>query len=152
MKDQRLSPTCAHLIKVQLEDGNIADCEIRSFSRYRSDKKDGISCLELCIVAIGDFSATAHNYFDAMIKLRNKLESKKVKLLCFGARKDAWASGMQRDMGAGLVAYLLSSPDKENLVQQSIFDYAPIETIGTPDEQKDYAVAWLDERPLTASE
>ena len=63
--------------------------------------------------------------------------------MCFGARKDVWASGMQRDMGAGLSAYLLSAEGEGRKPEQSIFDYAPPETIGTVDEQQKYAENWL---------
>jgi hypothetical protein len=51
---------------------------------------------------------------------------------------------MQRDMGAGLVAFLLSSEGDERPPYQSIFDYAPPETIGSVEEQRRYAKRWMD--------
>jgi hypothetical protein len=146
MKSQMLSDRNVNPIKLQLTDRSIVDGEIRFFARYQSEAYEGASRLELSSGAAGEFAAEAHNYFDALIRLRDELEPLGIKLLCFGARRDAWASGMQRDMGAGLKAYLLSSPDRTKLVQQSIFDYAPPETIGTTREQREFAEDWASKR------
>jgi hypothetical protein len=123
--------------------GGIFETELVSFAKYASETYSGASCLELGIAGVGNFHKESSNYFDALIALRKELESLDIKLLCFGARKDVWASGMQRDMGAGLMAYLLSANGEGRKPEQSIFDFAPPETVGTVNEQREYADAWL---------
>jgi len=130
-------------VKIQIENGNVLDATIRQYILAPPSRKAGGSCLELTAEMFGIVKSCAHNYFDALIGLRRQLDPIGVRLLCFGARKDSWASGMQRDMGAGLVAYLLSSQDLHSLVQKSIFEYAPSETIGTVEEQREYAEKWF---------
>ena len=146
MEEIKTSPKQSHLVKVQLADGRVSDAELVSFAKYSSETYAGATCLELQIENIGRFYQESHSYFDALIDLRKELEPLQIKVLCFGARKDVWASGMQRDMGAGLSAYLLSAESEGRKPAQSIFDYAPPETIGTVDEQRRYAEGWLNSR------
>jgi hypothetical protein len=58
-------------------------------------------------------------------------------------RRDVWVSGMGRDMGIGLQAYLLSDPAEGRRPLRSIFDPAPPDTIGTVAEQREYSDQWL---------
>lgn len=146
MEEIKTSPRQSHLVKVQLADGRVSNAELVSFAKYRSDSYAGATCLELQIENSGHFYHESHSYFDALIDLRKELEPLQIKVLCFGARKDVWASGMQRDMGAGLVAYLLSAKAEGRKPEQSIFDYAPPETIGTVDEQHKYHEDWLNSK------
>ncbi len=144
MEEIKTSPKQTHLVKVQLADGRVSDAELISFAKYSSESYAGATCLELQLENVGRFYHESHSYFDALIDLRKELELLQIKVLCFGARKDVWASGMQRDMGAGLVAYLLSVEGEGRKPEQSIFDYAPPETIGTVDEQREYHEDWLN--------
>ena len=144
MEEIKTSPRQTHLVKVQLADGRVFDAELVSFAKYSSETYAGATCLELQIENVGSFSQESHSYFDALIDLRKELEPLQIKVLCFGARKDVWASGMQRDMGAGLSAYLLSAEGEGRKPEQSIFDYALPETIGTIDEQREFAENWLN--------
>jgi hypothetical protein len=145
MKEIKTSPRQSHSIKVQFDDGRIVDAELVYFARYSSELDAGATCLELYIENAGDFYQESHNYFDALIELRKELEPMQIKLLCFGARKDVWASGMQRDMGAGLFAYLLSADGEGRKPEQSIFDYAPPDKIGNVGEQRNNAEGWLNQ-------
>jgi hypothetical protein len=144
MEEIKTSPKQTHLVKVLFADGRVSDAELVSFAKYRSETYAGATCLEVQIQNVGSFSTESHNYFEAFINLRRELELLQIKVLCFGARKDVWASGMQRDMGAGLSAYLLSAKGEGRKPEQSIFDYAPPETIGTVGEQQKYAESWLN--------
>ena len=129
-------------VKVQLHDQSILDAELVSYPRYRSFFRAGACCVELQIDGVGKFSGKSHDYFEALIAIRRELEAKQIRLLCWGARKDVWASGMQRDMGAGMTAYQLLEDGTNNPDARSIFEYASPETVGTVDEQKANAEAW----------
>lgn len=144
MEEIKTSPRESRIVKVQLADGRITGAELYFFAKYASESYPGGAYLELHIENAGSFYGESHNYFDALINLRKELEPLQVKVLCFGARKDVWASGMQRDMGAGLSAYLLSAEDEGRKPEQSIFDYALPETIGTVDEQQKYFENWAN--------
>ncbi|MDQ3798973.1 MAG: hypothetical protein M3384_05950 [Acidobacteriota bacterium] len=144
MEEVKTSPGESRIVKVQLANGSITETELCFFAKYASESYYGAAYLELHIENVGSFSGESHNYFDALINLRKELEPLQIKILCFGARRDVWASGMQRDMGAGLTAYLLSAKAEGRKPEQSIFDYAPPETIGTVDEQRKYSENWAN--------
>ena len=146
MEDVKTSPRQSHLIKLQFANGDVSDAELIYFTKYGSENYAGATCLELQLDKVGHFYQESHNYFDALIDLRKELEPLQIKVLCFGARKDVWASGMQRDMGAGLTAYLLSAKVEGRKPEQSSFDYAPAETIGTVNEQRKYNDDWISSK------
>jgi hypothetical protein len=137
-----IPPRTTTIVKVQLPDNNIYDSELVCYPRYRSFFHTGACCIELQVTGVGQFSRKCNDYFGALIQIRRELEAKQVRLLCWGARKDVWPSGMQRDMGAGATAYQLLEDGTNNPDARSIFEYAPPETIGTVDEQKKNAEQW----------
>lgn len=93
----------------------------------------------------GPVEAEAADLFEALRGIRRQRERDDVFLCCAGARRDIWASGMQRDMGMGLVAYVLALPrEAERPVEVKIFDPAPREAIGSVAEQETFARGWLD--------
>jgi hypothetical protein len=53
------------------------------------------------------WTAEAGDVFNCLLDLRRQVEPEGIQLCCQGARRDAWSSGMQRDMGKGLNVYLL---------------------------------------------
>ena len=74
--------------------------------------------------------------------LREQVEG--IRLCCNGARRDAWASGMQRDMGSGFTTYLLGeTPKGDRPPAVATLDAAPVEMIVTVDEQRSWCRAWL---------
>jgi hypothetical protein len=87
----------------------------------------------------------ASDLFEALRQVRLAFESRGVLLCCAGARRDVWPSGMQRDMGEGRVAYVLTLPrTAERPPRVGIFDPAPRETIATVAEQEAFARRWMD--------
>ena len=52
------------------------------------------------------WSAKGADVFEALRALRAELDNDEILLGCNGARANAWASGMQRDMGEGKTVYL----------------------------------------------
>lgn len=80
--------------------------------------------------------------FDAMIALREELETVGGKLLCAGARRDVWPSGMSRSMGSARKAYVLEL-GKPGVILVDIFEPAEPANIGTVKEQSDFRQRWV---------
>ena len=52
-----------------------------------------------------DVVGEASDYFEAMCRIREQLESTGWRPICYGASRNVYPSGMGRDMGRGLKAY-----------------------------------------------
>lgn len=82
--------------------------------------------------------------FECLIDLRHIVEKEGAKVLCNGARRDTYPSGMARDMSNGMVVYQMRHGQHgrtEDVVHT--FDPAPAEQIATVDEQRAFFEAWL---------
>lgn len=87
----------------------------------------------------------AGDLFEALRQIRRALEDSDIVLCCAGARRDVWASGMQRDMGGGKHAYILQQPrGSERPPSVNIFDPAPREAVASVAEQEAFMRVWLD--------
>jgi len=80
--------------------------------------------------------------FDALMRLRKQLEGDGFRLLCAGARRDAYPSGMARSMGNARKAYVceLGKPATELV---DIFGEARPAQVGTVDEQQRFRQQWM---------
>ncbi len=88
---------------------------------------------------------TSKDFFGALMLLRTELEKVNVQLLCNGARRDVFPSGMCRDMGRGLKAYItkLGCPARSaDLV--NIFDYSEDPSLGSVAEQQAFRRKWSE--------
>ncbi len=63
-----------------------------------------------------------------------------------GARRDAYPSGMTRDMGGGIMVYVLCPGQRTRPDLVETFDDAPSDQIATVEEQRAFADAWREER------
>ncbi|HEV3462288.1 MAG TPA: hypothetical protein VG413_09610 [Candidatus Dormibacteraeota bacterium] len=100
--------------------------------------------LELAAPEIGIRSADASDVFECMCQLRARFDREGIRLCCNGARLNVWPSGMARDMGGGLRAYVLEVGRRASIDDLvDIFDSAPIEDIATVEEQRLFAEKWL---------
>jgi hypothetical protein len=111
----------------------------------------GVGCTVELVYEDRVLTVSHNDYFSAMIELRRRLERERLVPLLNAARRDVWASGMARDMGAGLRAYVLvpgRPPDTTHLV--SIFEPASTEDVGTVDEQERFMQAWVTSLPPRA--
>lgn len=100
--------------------------------------------LELAAPEIGTRSTDASDVFECMCQLRARLDREGIRLCCNGARPDVWPSGMARDMGGGLRAYVLELGRRASIDDLvDIFDAAPIEDIASVEEQRLFAKKWL---------
>jgi hypothetical protein len=110
---------------------------------------DGAVHLDLRLDKGRTLAATEADYFDCLVTVRRVLEQEGGLILCQGARRDVWPSGMARSMGAGLKAYALvngRTPSTQHLV--AIFDPAEPLTVGTVAEQEQTRDEWLASRGL----
>jgi hypothetical protein len=97
------------------------------------------------------WSAEASDVFECLMELRGHVEPLGVRVCCNGSRYNAWSSGMQRDMGQGLVVYLLTRPrTKERPPQAETLGAAPPSEIVTVAEQRAWYEEWLGPRPASA--
>jgi hypothetical protein len=80
--------------------------------------------------------------FHALELFRRKIEPQGYRALCNGSRRDAYPSGMCRDMGRGFMLYPIP-PD--GLPDLKTFDPAAVELIGTVEEQLSNWKEWIED-------
>jgi hypothetical protein len=92
------------------------------------------------------WEATGGDIFDALMNLRREAEPDGVQLCCNGARRNAWSSGMQRDMGEGVTTYLLRLGEHQEPPESvRTLDPAPAADVTTVAEQLAFHEEWLAE-------
>lgn len=127
------------LVQVAANEGaSIEPCEIEWAS--------GVVPVEMVVRSpfLGLVKIESQDLFDAMVQLRKKLEQSGRRLLCSGARKDAYPSRMILEMGGGRKVYLLrhgKPAAKDDLVD--VFDAAEYLQVGTVEEQRLGYEEWL---------
>ena len=100
--------------------------------------------LELTSAEYGNCQAVGDDLFECLRELRRRLDPKDIRILCNGARVDAYPSRMCREMGRGRKLYILTlgkPPDSSDLI--CIFDHAQADRIGTVAEQRGFYERWL---------
>jgi hypothetical protein len=85
----------------------------------------------------------ARDLFASLLELRRELEPLGIQLCCNGARRDAWPTGMMRDMGGGFAVCLhegvaadAKPPEVRTLA------YAPPDQVVSVEEQDPWCEAW----------
>ncbi|NUT96461.1 MAG: hypothetical protein HOY78_30975 [Saccharothrix sp.] len=92
------------------------------------------------LVLRGDLlTATGMDVFDALMGLREQLEPRGCAVAVQGARRDAWPSGMTRDMEHARRVYIMRPGVKTSLADlvATLAD-APVELLGTIAEQEEH--------------
>jgi hypothetical protein len=92
------------------------------------------------------WAAEGPDLFKALRALRHILDPLGIRLGVNGARRDAWASGMQCDMGEGRVVYLLVEGQAGRPEQVSTLGPAPVSHVGTVGDQDHQHEQWLRSR------
>jgi hypothetical protein len=95
------------------------------------------------------WAAGGPDLFKALRALRRILDPLGIRLGVNGARRDAWASGMQCDMGEGRVVYLLVEGQAGRPEQVSTLGSTSISHVGTVDDQERQYERWLHSRRTT---
>jgi hypothetical protein len=93
------------------------------------------------------WDAQGPDLFEALRMLRRVLDPLGIRLAVNGARRDAWSSGMQRDMGEGRSVYLLTEGTSGRPPHVSTLGPAPLPDVGTVAEQDEQYRRWLSSRP-----
>jgi hypothetical protein len=92
------------------------------------------------------WAAEGPDLFKALRALRRVLDPLGLRLGVNDARRDAWASGMQCDMGEGRFAYLLVEGQAGRPEQVGTLEPAPVSHVGTVDDQDQQHEQWLRSR------
>jgi hypothetical protein len=90
---------------------------------------------------IGRREYISADLFWCLADFRREFEPKGWRVLCNGARRTAWPSGICGGMGAGTCLYLLHSGSITDSDLINTFDEAPVDTIATFEEQQ----AWMND-------
>jgi len=89
-----------------------------------------------------DITEEATDFFEALCKVRLKLEARGVFVATYGGSRAVFPSGMCRDMGAGLKAYRLSLGQRGGSLVE-IFDTGPDLEVATVEQQRAFFKQWL---------
>ena len=100
--------------------------------------------IELFLAELETTKFEGDDLFDCLCLLRSKLDVLGIKILCNGARIDAYPSPMLQSSGARKVYITTMGKQalRENLVD--IFDETTAEKVGTVEEQEHYHDKWFD--------
>lgn len=90
------------------------------------------------------WSAEGPDLFEALRHLRVQLDGAGILLCVNGSRPEAWASGMQRDMGEGRVVYLCTIPrDATRPLQVETLAEANADEVGSVIAQDEFHERWM---------
>lgn len=92
------------------------------------------------------WAAEGPDLFKALRALRRILDPLGIRLGVNGARRNAWASGMQCDMAEGRVVYLLVEGQAGRPEQVRTLGHAPVSHVGTVGDQDQQHERWLHSR------
>lgn len=95
-----------------------------------------------CIFDEHTLTATETDFFECLCSIRRQLETEGLRPLCYGAVRNAFPSGMARDMGRGLKVYLsaLGVPGGQLV---DTFGYADGLVLSSVDEQASFHQQWM---------
>jgi hypothetical protein len=92
------------------------------------------------------WAAEGPDLFKALRELRRMLDPQGIPVGVNGARRDAWASGMQCDMGEGRFVCLLAGGEAGRPAEVGTLGPTSLEDVGTVDDQDEHFARWLDSR------
>lgn len=120
--------------------GEIKDCNVQLL-----ENEDGTVALNIDLVEYEQFEERGTNYFEVLLSIRNKLNSRGIEILCNGTSVDVYPSAMQLGMGGGDRAYRLKLGCHTHMVDIiETFEYDSLSyKEGTLEEQKTYHEKWI---------
>jgi hypothetical protein len=123
------------LVCALVDDGAEKELELVYHSIHANPSSPRACCIDLRFDDGRTVSGTAHSYFHALLELRKQLEEMGIQLLCWGAKSDVWPTGMEADVGAGLVVSR-RTPSGATMNRESIFSRVPKEQVSTVSKQE----------------
>lgn len=93
------------------------------------------------------YSGSGYDYFTALQDLRVSLDVEGLRLLCAGARVDAYPSPMMFDMARGMTVYI-HRMNRQATRKAELFSPARASKIGTVEEQNEFHDKWLAGRKV----
>lgn len=126
---------------IQIQKADSGRCE----ARVEWWSPEHLDCRVRIVFEDRSFEGVAEDFFDALAALRRSCESAGYRVLCYGASRNVWPSGMARDMGRGLKAYRksLGQPTtREDLV--GIFETGSDVEPCTVEEQRAFNERWAN--------
>jgi hypothetical protein len=84
---------------------------------------------------------TGNDLFEALVALRREVEARGMRLLCAGAHRDVYPSGMSRSMGSARNAYVMKH-GQPAVVTVDIFEYADPDQVSTIEDQRYFRDQW----------
>jgi hypothetical protein len=92
----------------------------------------------------GRIEESASDFFEALCRVRVRLEKERLNLFCYGSSLNVRPSGMGRDMGLGMKAYRMAMGKHARISDLvEIFEVGSDITLATVAEQKVFFEAWL---------
>lgn len=93
----------------------------------------------------GRIEVVDSDYFEALCRIRERLEADGLRPICYGASRNVYPSGMSRDMGGGLRAYKLQLGQLGRTADLvDIFSTGP-DVVPVPvAEQREFYLRWLE--------
>jgi hypothetical protein len=104
-----------------------------------------IYCISLVRGSEVETAQSEVDFFEALIELRLELETSGALLCCFGASENVYPSGMQRSMGAAILAHKTRLGERgrsENIV--NIFEADEAVVPATVEQQARFHRQWAD--------
>jgi hypothetical protein len=127
-------------VQVEVPEGGIVAAEL--IVEQFADRNWQLSAV---IPSIAPMVVSGSDLFECLRNLKRSSDPAAIRWLCQGARREAWASGMLRDMGGASKVYItkIGSPaTRSDLVP--IFGAVAPDAVGTVEEQDSYHHAWLN--------
>ena len=129
-----------HPVEVELPEGRIvvAEFSVEQFPDRNWQLTAVIPGFAPMLVSGGDL-------LECLRTLKRKTDPDAIRWLCHGARREAWASGMLRDMSGASKVYITKiglPTTRSDLVP--IFGAVARDAVGTVEEQDAYHHAWLN--------
>lgn len=131
-------------LKIQEKDNSISEAKIEYFLEQVNPD---LWTLEFIHSNGEKLSFTEGDLFECLTQLRLELEKKSCNPLCNGSRLDVYVSGMERDMGDGNIAHVITpepSLDIKDVEFVDIFDYAEPNLVVSVKEQFKYYASQFD--------
>ncbi len=133
-------------IQLADESGTVIPAKVACEARYWNE---GEFSRRVCRITLryndSEIECSDRDFFEAFCRVREQLEKVNLMPLCYGASRNVFPSGMQRDMGDGLGAYKLQVGRKTGKGDGvSIFDFGSDVAPVSVEVQERFFKDWLE--------